>query len=171
MSWDVPSFDTSQRKKINQQADQFALSDADIARYLQMLHSQGQQGLQQSFGAAQQSIGQQFTPAMRMAQARLGAGGPLADSGYANRLNRQLQTAAYGDLTRSYGNAAAQQGQREYGSLQDLINQRLGQRSAFIQAAMGGAQKKAKAGDYLASLGGSVLGSAAGAFAGGGFKF
>ncbi len=171
MAFDVPTFDTSQRNKINNQANQFALSDADIARYLQMLHSQGRQGLQDSFGAAQASIGQQFTPAMRMAQARLGAGGPLADSGYANRLNRQLQSAAFGNLSQAYGNAAAGQSQREYGSLQDLINARLSQRSAFIQQAIGGAQKKPKAGDYLASLGGSVLGSAAGAFAGGGFKF
>lgn len=166
MGYDVPTFDTSTRNKINQQADQFALSDSDIQRYLQMIRSQGQQGLQSAFGAAQANIGQQFTPAMRMAQSRLGGAGPLADSGYANRLNRQLQTSAYGDLSRAYGNAAAQQGQTEVSALQNLINTRLGQRNQYIQATMQGAQKKKNFGDYAAGIGGAAIGS----WAGGGFK-
>jgi hypothetical protein len=133
---------------------------------MQMIRGQGQQGLQQAFGAAQANIGAQFTPAMRMAQSRLGGAGPLADSGYANRLNRQLQTAAYGDLSRAYGSAAAQQGQTELSALQNLINQRLGERSQYLSAGLGGVQKKAKFGDYAAGIGGAALGG----WAGGGFK-
>jgi hypothetical protein len=166
MAWDVPTFDTSTRRKIIGQAGQFALSDADIQRYLQMIHAQGQQSLQGAFGAAQANIGSQFTPAFRMAQNRLGGAGALADSGYANRLNRQLQTSAYGDLSRAYGNAAAQQGQTEVSALQNLINQRLGQQNQYIQAAIAGTQKKRKTGDYLAGIAGAGLG----AFAGGGFR-
>jgi len=165
MAFDVPTLDTSSRNKLMAQADQFSMSDADIMKYLGMIRGEGQKSLQGAFGAAQANIGAQFSPAMRMAQSRLGGAGPLADSGYANRLNRQMQTAAFGDLSRAYGDAAAQQGQSEMGALQNLINQRIGQRNDFLQAGLGGVKKKANFGDYaMGTLG--ALGGAAGAYFG-----
>jgi hypothetical protein len=160
MAYDVFMPDTSTRNKLLGTANQFATSDADIMRYLAMIRSQGQQGLQQAFGAAQADIGAQFQPTMRMATARLGANPLLGDSGYANRLNRQIQGAAFGDLSRAYGNAAAQQGQTELSALQNLINQRLGERSGYLQAMLGSAQKKKNTGDYLGQFGGAALGAA-----------
>ncbi len=154
MAYEAPTLDTSTRNKLMAQADQFSMSDADIMKYLGMIRGEGQKSLQNSFRAAQADIGAQFSPAMRMAQSRLGGAGPMADSGYANRLNRQLQTASFGDLSRAYGNAAAQQGQSEMGALQNLINTRLGQRDAYLQAGLGGVQKKKNFGDYaMAGLG------------------
>ena len=140
-------------------AEQFAGSDADIMRYLQMLRQQGRTSLQDTFGRAQQSIGEQFTPAMRMAQARLGANPLLGDSGYSNRLNRQLQTAAFTDLSGRYGEAAGRQAESEGSALQNLINQRLAARSQYIQAAYGAGQKKKKALDYAGQLAGAALGA------------
>lgn len=164
MAYDVPTLDTKNRQKLLDQANQFALSDADIQRYMGMIQQQGQRGLQDQFSAAQANIGAQFSPTMRMATARLGANPLLGDSGYANRLNRQIQTAAFGDLSRAYGSAAAGQSQSYLSALQNLINQRLGERSQYLQAGLGGVQKKAKTGDYLAQFGGQALGAAAGAF-------
>jgi hypothetical protein len=158
VAYEVPLIDDSTQRKLYDQANYLTTSEADIERYMRQLRAQGQQGLQQSFNAAQANIGAQFTPAMRMAQSRLGASGPLADSGYANRLNRQLQTAAFGDLSRAYGSAAAQQGQSELSALQNLIQQRLGERSAYIQASLGGVQQKKKPVDYA----GAALGAAGG---------
>lgn len=166
MAYSVPTLDTTQRNRVIGQANQFATSDADIARYLQMLRGEGQRGLQDAFGAAESRIGQQFTPAMRMAQSRLGGAPLLADSGYANRLNRQLQTSAYGDLSNAYSQAASQNSQTQLQALQNLINQRLQERAGYINAALGGVQQKRSTGDYLAGIAGAGLG----AWAGGGFK-
>lgn len=154
MAYSVPTLDTKSRQKLLDQANQFALSDADIAKYMGQIQQQGQRGLQDTFGAAQANIGAQFSPAMRMAQARLGASGPLADSGYANRLNRQMQTAAFGDLSRAYGDAAAGQSQTYLSALQNLINQRLGERSQYLGQGLAGTEKKRNFGDYaMAGLG------------------
>src|SRR3990167_8223432 len=123
MAYEYALPDTSTRQKMMGYAESAAPSDADIMKYLAMIRSQGQASLRNTFGAAQADIGQQFNPAMRMAQARLGANPLLGDSGYANRLNRQLQTAAFTDLSGRYGNAAARQSESEGSALQNLINQ------------------------------------------------
>lgn len=143
-------------------ANTLAPSNQEILNYLAMLRSQGQASLGQNFGAAQQSIGAQFTPAMRMAQARLGANPLLGDSGYANRLNRQLQQAAFSDLSNQYGQAAARQSESEGSALQNLINQRLAYRNQFLQGAYGSAQKKRGTGSYLGQIAGAGLGAVLG---------
>src|SRR3990167_4589988 len=125
---------------------------APVDRYAQQMRGYGDEALQRAFSAAQTRIGQQFTPAMRMAQARLGGSPLLADSGYANRLNRQLQGAAFGDLSSAYGDAAAQNAQSQLQEYQQLLNARMGLAGNMY----GGIQKKQKANF------GSVLGSAAG---------
>src|SRR3990172_9503014 len=90
--------DTSTRNKMLQAAEAFAPSMGEIGGYADMYRGRGKQALQDYFGSAQADIGAQFTPTMRLASARLGGRPLLADSGYANRLNHQLQTAAFGDL-------------------------------------------------------------------------
>src|SRR5512139_601464 len=135
-------------------ADNLLAIEPRLARYRQL----GQDALNQYFGAAQANIGAQFTPTMRMASARLAGQPLLANSGYANRLNRQIQTAAFGDLSRAYGDAAAQQAQ---GGL-DFYQNLLGQRYGLLGSMYGSAQKKKNKADYL----GAGLGTAAGAYLG-----
>jgi hypothetical protein len=159
VAYSVPTYDTRTRAKISQQADQFS---GDYAPYFKEIQGQGDMALQRAFAAAQQNIGQQFTPAFRMAQQRLGGSPLLADSGYANRLNRQLQTSAYGDLSNQYGQAAASQAQQQQSLLAQLIQQKLAARNEFIQGTMAGTQKKKGFGDYA----GAVLGAGIGAFGG-----
>ena len=160
MAYSVPAFDTSTRNKLVQQADQFS---GDFMPYFQQLQSQGNAALQKSFAAAQQSIGQQFTPAFRMAQQRLGGSPLLADSGYANRLNRQLQQSAFGDLSNQYGQASAAQAQQQQSLLGQLIQQKLAARNQYLNNAMQGAQKKKNFGDYAMGVVGAAA-SAAPAF-------
>ncbi len=136
--------------------------DAEYAK----IKGAGDEALRRSFGAAQADIGSQFTGAMRGAQGFLGGHPLLADSGYANRLNRQIQTSAYGDLSRAYGGAAAQQAQAQQSALERLIQTKLGGRQDLLMQLMGGAKKKAGFGDYA----GQLLGTGLGAWAGGGFK-
>lgn len=142
----------------------------DIAPYMQQIQGYGDQALQRSFGAAQQRIGQQFSPMFRMAQARLGGQPLLADSGYANRLNRQLQTSAFSELSGAYGDAAAQQAQSQQSALERLIQARLGSRQDILSSILGSAQKKKGLGDYAGQMVGSVGGAALGGWAQGGFK-
>ena len=155
--------DTSTRQKMLGIAESFAPSMQELLGYTDLYRQRGKQSLQDAFLAAQQNIGAQFTPAMRLAQNRLGGSPLLADSGYANRLNRQIQTAAFGDLSRSYGNAAAEQSQGELSMLQNLINQRLGAKQGYLSGIAGGATKKKKWSDYA----GDIVGAGAGAFLGG----
>jgi len=158
-SYNLP--DTSTRQKLLGVSQSFA---PDIMPYYQMLQREGQNSLRQSFGAAQQSIGSQFTPAMRQAQSFLGGHNLLADSGYANRLNRQLQQGAYGQLTNAYGQAAANQSQNQLSALERLIQQRLGSQSDILSALLGTAQKKKTFGDYAGGLVGSGLGVLGGSY-------
>ena len=152
MAYEFPTLDTSQRQKFGTMLDMLAPVDP----YMQKIQGFGDQALQRAFSAAQQRIGSQFTPAMRMAQSRLGGSPLLADSGYANRLNRQLQGAAFGDLSNAYGDAASQQAMAQQSALERLIQARFG----TAQQMMGGIQKK-KSG--FGSAAGTVLGTA-GAF-------
>ena len=161
--YDIFLPDTSTRRKLMGLSGQFA---PDIDPYYARLRQEGQRALQQSFGAAQQDIGQQFSPLFRMAQSRLGGQPLLADSGYANRLNRQLQQGAFGQLSNAYGQAAAGQAQNQLGALERLIQMRLGGQQDILATLMGQARKKPGFGDYA----GQVLGTGLGAWAGGGFK-
>lgn len=160
MAYDMFLPDTSTRRKMSGISEQFA---PDINQYLPQLQQYGDAALQKAFGAAQQRLGQQFSPMFRLAQARLGGQPLLADSGYANRLNRQLQGQAFGDLSNAYGDAAAQQAQFQQSALERLIQARIGGQQNILQSIMGSAQKKKNVGDYA----GSILGTGAGAFLGG----
>lgn len=168
--------DTSTRQKLMSLASGFA---PDINPYYQQLRGEGRRSLQDSFGLASQQVAQQFSPMFRMAQSRLGGQPLLADSGYANRLNRQLQAGAFGELSNRYGQAAQSQSENQLSALERLIQMRLGSQQDILSSLLGSAQKKKTFGDYLGgivggglgTLGGSYLsgyGSAAGKRAGGG---
>lgn len=138
----------------------------NVPQNFAMIQGAGRNALQQNFDAAQQRIGAQFSPAMRTASARLGGNPLLADSGYANRLNRQLQTAAFGDLSNAYEQAAAENANQQMSALERLLQARFG----GTQQLLGGAQKKQSAGSQLAGFGGQLLGAGLGGWASGGFK-
>lgn len=166
MAYEVPTLDTSQRQKMMGMLDQFY----NIPQYQQMLRSAGDQSLRRNFDAAQERIGAQFSPVQRMATARLGGSPLLADSGYANRLNRQIQTSAFGDLSRAYGQAASDQSQSQLSALERLIQARFG----GVQQMFGNIQQKKKSntgamiGTGLGAVGGAFLGSPQGGAAVGG---
>jgi len=155
-AYDLPLLDTSQRQKFGTMLDLLAPVQSSYAQ----IQGAGDAALKKAFAAAQANIGAQFAPAMRMAQSRLGGSPLLADSGYANRLNRQLQGAAFGDLSRAYGDAASQQAMAQQSALERLIQARFGAASGLL----GGAQKRASGGDKALGFLGNVGGSAAGAF-------
>ena len=161
---DVGLPDTSTRQKLLQLLSQFG---PDVDSEYGRIRSAGRQSLQDAFGAAQADIGAQFSPAMRMAQARLGASPLLADSGYANRLNRQIQSAAFGDLSRRYAGAAADQSATQQSALERLIQSRLGFQQDLLGRYMS-APKKKNAGDYVSQYIGAAAGAAASAYGGGG---
>jgi len=152
--------DTSTRQKIQNTLSGFS---PDITPYYQQIQGAGDAALQKAFGAAQQKIGAQFSPMFRLAQARLGANPLLADSGYANRLNRQLQSEAFGQLSGAYGEAAANQAQSQQGALERLIQAKLGMQGNILQSILGTAQKKKNFGDYA----GAAIGTGLGAYLGG----
>lgn len=92
----------------------------------------GRQQLQDYYGQIQQDIGAQFNPAFRLAQSRLAGSPLLADSGYSNRLNRQLQQGAFQDLTSRYGGAANELAGGNLAALRQMLMQRQGQQSDLL---------------------------------------
>lgn len=174
MSADFNPLDSTQRAKILGIIDQLSnagLSEGDIQRYFQNASTLGQQNLQQGFNAAALSLGQQFTPQFQRAQARLGANPLLADSGYANQLNSQLQSDLYARLAGNYGQQASDMANRNLGFLQDLYGRRIAGRQALIGAGyqtMTGLPRRKNTWQQIAGAGAQIAGAAAGAFLPGG---
>ena len=172
MSADFNPLDTSQRQKVLDIVNQLAnagLSDADIQRYFQGAESQGQQALQQYYNSAGLALGQQFSPQFEQAQNRLGASPLLANSGYANRLNAQLQSDLYARLAGQYGGAASNMAEQNVGFLRNLYGQKIGQRGALLGAAyqtMTTRPKRQRWYQQAISAGGQLLGAGVGALSG-----
>ena len=156
MAYELPSLDTSHREKFMTMLNMLAPTD----QYFQQIQGASNKALQSNFDAAQSRIGAQFSPIQRMATARLGGSPLLADSGYANRLNRQIQTSAFGDLSRAYGDASAQNAQGQLGALQRLLEARMGVAGNMY----GGITEKKKGG--VGSTIGGLAGAGLGAFGG-----
>lgn len=155
--------DTSTRQKLLQLSQSFA---PDIDPYYSRYKAESANALRQNFGLANQQVAQQFSPVFRMAQSRLGGSPLLADSGYANRLNRQLQAGSFGQLANLQGEAAGRASENQLSALERLIQMRLGSQQDILAQLMGTAQKKKTVGDYA----GGLIGTGLGAWAGGGFK-
>ena len=159
------------REREMQQAYEEALrglaGQEEILGQYNTLGSAGKNQLQDYYGQIQQDIGQQFNPAMRMAQARLAGSPLLADSGYANRLNRQLQQGAFTDLSSRYGNAANEQAGGNLAALRQMLAQRNEQRAGLTGQYFGGRMQyanrpKTNLWSTLGQVGGTVLGTALG---------
>jgi hypothetical protein len=152
-----------------QQLADAGLSDAEIAGYFQQAQGLGRQSLSDYFNQAGTAIGAQFEPQFESARNTLGASPLLADSGYANRLNRQILTDLGARLSSDYGARAADESSRNLGFYRDLVGQRTGLRSGLASQAyqtFTGLPHKKKIGEQLLEAGGSLLGGAIGAYAG-----
>lgn len=160
-SYNLP--DTSTRQKLMQASQSMS---PDFNPYYDQYKQEGAASLRGAFGLANQQVAQQFSPIFRQAQSRLGGSPLLADSGYANRLNRQLQSGAMNELSNRYGQAAQGQSENQLSALERLIQMRLGSQGDIMAKLLGTAQKKTTFGDYA----GGVLGTGLGGWAGGGFK-
>jgi hypothetical protein len=99
-------------------------SEANLYSQYQNYQNLGRSGLQDYYGQLSQDIGQSMAPQFAQARASLAGNGLLGDSGYANRLNRQLLGGAYSQLTSQYGNQANRVSQDNLGALQSLLAQR-----------------------------------------------
>ena len=157
MAYEAPTLDTSTRQKLLGMLDTFY----NVPQNFAMIQGAGQNALRQNFDAAQERIGAQFAPVQRMATARLAGSPLLADSGYANRLNRQIQTSAFGDLSRAYGQSSADNANSQLSALERLLQARF----QGTQQLLGGVQEKKK-GSAWGTVG-SVVGAGAGALIGG----
>lgn len=153
--------DTSTRQKLMGLSQSLA---PDFNPYYDQYKREGAASLRGAFGLANQQVAQQFSPIFRQAQSRLGGSPLLADSGYANRLNRQLQSGAMNELSNRYGMAAQGQSENQLSALERLIQQRLGSQQDIIGALLGTAQKKKTFGDYAGGLVGSGLGILGGSY-------
>lgn len=135
MAIDYGWMDSSHRQKVLDMAQQLAdlgLSENDIAGYYQRAQTLGQRNLQDYYNQAAQRIAQQFQPQMQQARDFLGNQPLLADSGYANRLNRQLMGDLYARLSGDYGQAASNQASQNLSYLQNLTGQRIANRQAML---------------------------------------
>jgi hypothetical protein len=173
MAADFNPLDTSQRNKVLAMIQQLAdagLSDQEILGYFQQAQGLGQKGLADYFNQAGAAIGAQFEPQFETARNTLGASPLLADSGYANRLNRQLLTDLGTRLSGDYASHAAEEASRNLGFYRSLVGERTGLRSGLANQAyqtFTGLPKKKKIGQQLLEAGTNIAGSAVGALAGG----
>lgn len=120
----------------------------DIWGYGAKLQQAGQGALR---GYAENVLGQQFTPQFAAARAGLAANPLLADSGFANRLNRRVLSDAYG----AYMGQVGQMGMQTQDILAQLLQQRLGQRGQLLGQMLQPYQKP-ETGDYLMQAGGAL---------------
>lgn len=152
-----------------QQLSDAGLSDSEIGAYFQQAQGLGKQSLSDYFNQAGTAIGQQFEPAFAGARDTLGANPLLADSGYANRLNRQIMTDLGARLSGDYGARAADESSKNLDFYRSLVGQRTGLRSDLARGAyqtFTGLPHKKKIGEQLLEAGAGVAGSVAGAVAG-----
>ena len=114
---------------------QLGLSDRQIMEYLGQSQALGRSALDDYMNAAGMQIAQSFQPQFDQARSYLGANPLLADSGYANRLNRQLLTDLAARESSAFNTAAADQANRQVGYLQSLRGQQVGLRSGLANQA------------------------------------
>lgn len=146
------------------------LSQSDIASLLGQSQVLGRSALEDYMNAAGMQIGQSFQPQFDQARNFLGANPLLADSGYANRLNRQLLTDLAARESGAFNDAAAQQAQNQVNYLQSLQGQRIGLRQNLAGQAYNtimNPPKKQSTKDKIIGAGAQVAGAVGGALLGG----
>jgi hypothetical protein len=142
-------------------------TDEDAQRAYLIARQRSQAGLQDYYNTIGQDISQQFAPQFSGARSMLANNPLLADSGYSNRLNRQLMSGAFGQLTSQYGQGANQLESGNIDLLRQLLAERQRSRSGlasqyFGQKAAYAARPKKNAADYLGQAAGTGLGLAFG---------
>lgn len=168
MAADFNPLDTKGRAKvlaIVQQLSDLGMSMEDIQNAFQSAQTAGRGALQDYYNTAGLAIGQQFQPTFQGARDFLGANPLLADSGYANRLNRQILTDLGGRLTSDYGQQAANMAGQNVDFYRNLFNQRFGQRGQLASQAyqtMTGLPKKPTFGEQALNFAGQAIGTGAG---------
>jgi hypothetical protein len=166
VAYEAPTLDTSNRAKLAQTIQSLAdagLSDSDIMNYFNKAQGLGRQSLQDYYNVAGTNIAQQFSPQFEQARNTLGANPLLADSGYANRLNRQLLGDLYSRMAGDYGQRASDQSAGNIDFYKNLIGQRAQLRGNLTQTAYQGIKKKVNPWGPIA---GQAIGTAAGAILG-----
>jgi hypothetical protein len=166
VAYEAPTLDTSNRAKLAQTIQSLAdagLSDSDIMNYFNKAQGLGRQSLQDYYNVAGTNIAQQFSPQFEQARNTLGANPLLADSGYANRLNRQLLGDLYSRMAGDYGQRASDQAGSNIDFYKNLIGQRAQLRGNLTQTAYQGIKKKVNPWGPIA---GQAIGTAAGAILG-----
>jgi len=148
---------------------QLGLSDRQIMEYLGQSQALGRSALDDYMNAAGMQIAQSFQPQFDQARSYLGANPLLADSGYANRLNRQLLTDLAARESSAFNTAAADQANRQVGYLQSLRGQQVGLRAGLANSAyntiLNPPQKQSTRQKILGAagtLGGAVIGGLTG---------
>jgi len=169
MAYEAPTLDTSSRQKLAQTIQ--ALTDAglsmdEIMSYFNSAQTAGRQSLQDYYNVAGTNIGLQFEPQMEQARDFLGANPILADSGYSNRLNRQLQTDLYSRIAGDFGQRAAEESGRNTELLRSLYGRRAALRSGLTTQGYGNVQKKQKTGEKILAAGAQIGGAALGGYLG-----
>lgn len=172
ISADFNPLDTSQRGKvlaIIQQLADAGLSDTDIMKYFGQSQALGRQSLSDYLTTAGTAISRQFQPQIDQTRDFLGANPLLADSGYSNRLGRQILTDLAERTSQDYNREAANLSGQNMDFYRNLVGQRAGLRSGLASNAyqtFTGLPRKKKFGEqalsFLGQVGGSLLGGAVG---------
>lgn len=164
MAYDVPTLDTSTREKLLNTVR--GLQDAgysmdDIMRYFQTTQAAGRSSLNDYFRSAGDAIALRYVPQFDQARDTLGASPLLADSGYANRLNRQILTDLGSRMSADFGERAANQAASGTDYLRDLLSRRAQYAADLARQGYAGVQKKQKNSwaAPLAQIGGTVAGA------------
>lgn len=172
MAADFNPLDTSQRQKVLQIIQQLAdagLSDADIMNYFGQAQTLGKQSLGDYLSTAGTAISRQFQPQIDQTRDFLGANPLLADSGYSNRLGRQILTDLAERTSQDYNREAANLSGQNMDFYRNLVGQRVGLKSGLAGNAyqtMVASPKKKKIGQQLLDIGTQLAGSAIGAAVG-----
>src|SRR6267142_441756 len=143
------------------------LSQNDIYNFLAQSKAQGRSALDEYMNAAGMNIAQSFQPQFDQARSYLGANPLLADSGYANRLNRQLLTDLATRESGAFNTAAADQANQQVGYLQSLQGQRIGARQGLAGQAFDTILKPPQKQPWWKQAAGAVVGAGVGALTGG----
>lgn len=180
MPADFGPLSAKQSKRVYDQINvlsDLGLSQNDIMGLLGQSRTLGRSALDDYMNAAGMNIAQSFQPQFEQGRNFLGANPLLADSGYANRLNRQLLTDLASRESGAFNDAAAQQAQNQVGYFQGLEGSRIGARQGLANQAYDtilnpkqkqstGQKIRGAVGQGIGAIGGAILGGPAGAAAG-----
>lgn len=167
---DFNPLDTRSRQKVIdaiRQLSDFGLSEDDILGSYGKAQGLGRAGLRDYFDTAGLAIGRQMEPTFQAGTNFLGSNPLLADSGYSNRLQRQIMTDLAGRLSSDFGQEASRVASGNLDWLKNLYGQRFQNRANLAQSAYGtftGLPKKPTVGSQIGQGVTSLAGAAIGGY-------